>query len=112
MTIGKNITLWFLILALLAVLGNAIAIQRIFGDAEASAVVEARHVAQTIALTIGSVQETRPSEPLFANPVALEGFVADLQRLGRHIEVVDTHKTIIAAVQPELVGRPDAGDPA
>jgi signal transduction histidine kinase/DNA-binding response OmpR family regulator len=105
MNIGQRLIAGFVGIALLVALVGAIAVQQQLAMAKVAAVAEATHVAESSAYTITYSDESTGQNELYRDPAALQEFILQLHELqGRDVEVVDTHKKILADAAPEDIG--------
>src|SRR6187402_729975 len=105
MKIGQRLIAGFVGIALLVALVGAIAVQEQLAIAKLAAITEATHVAESAAYTITYTDSSSDRSGLYHDPAALQAFIMNLHELqDRDVEVVDTHKVILADAAPEDIG--------
>ncbi len=118
MSVRVRLTVAFLAVSLLIPLVGVLAVREQYAASQRAATVEARHVAEPIARTIANTTELSQGgqRQLYQDQRRLQQYLDKLQRdLKRHMEVIDPHQHVLAAVPPgkdkdEDEARPDTDE--
>jgi diguanylate cyclase (GGDEF)-like protein len=105
---ARTLPVAFVAISLLVPLVGLVAVREQYGASLRAAQIEAQHVAEPIAHTVGQSRVFDTDDPfdLYEQPARLQGYISDIHReLGRDMEVIRRDRRILADALPENRGR-------